>query len=317
MALGVRKARPNRTRDLTVTSGARAPPLAMLVVVGVGGGLVISLLRLATTGGVPFIPFAFWNSTFAAAVLLALALARRTLPQLKIEHLRTYATLGAFGVALPLCIFAYVSPRLPAAVVAVTQTFMPITTYALALAVGVERFRWLSVLGIALGFAGVLLIVVPGGSLPEPGMAGWVLVLLLTAFSLAFAVVVAARFRPPEAASLSMAAGTLCVGAALLVPAMAIEGSWWFFDSGLDVAGLSLLSMAAVYALLWVFFYEIIRLAGALFFSTSNYLVPLAGVVWGMAIFGDSLSGWVWAALALMIAGLSSMHTREARAGAA
>ena len=280
---------------------------------GAGGGLMVSLIRLATTGGVPFIPFAFWNTAFAAAVLLAIAVARRTPPRLNLDHLRTYAILGALGVALPLCVFAYVSPKLPAAIVAVTQTLIPIMTYALALAVGAERFRWLSVLGIALGFAGVLLIVVPGGSLPEPGMAGWVLVLLVTAFSLAVAFIATARFRPPEAASLSMAAGTLSVGTVFLLPVMAVDGSWWLFDSGLDEGALALVAMAVLYALLMVFFYEIIRLAGPVFLSTNNYVVPLAGVAWGMAIFGDSLSGWVWAALALMIAGLALMNARGAR----
>ena len=299
---------------MTAVWGTRARPLVMLVAVGAGGGLMVSLVRLATTGGVPFIPFAFWTTAFAAAVLLGLALARRTPPRFKLDHLRAYAILGALGVALPLSIFAYVSPKLPAAVVAVAQTLTPIMTYALALAVGAERFRWLSVLGIALGFAGVLLIVVPGGSLPEPGMAVWVLFSLLTAISFALAFIAAARFRPPEAASLCMAAGTLCVGAVFLLPAMAIDGTWWLFDSGLDEGGLSLVAMAALYALLWVFFYEIIRLAGPVFFSTNNYLVPIAGVAWGMVIFGESLSGWVWAALALMIAALILMSARAARA---
>ena len=201
-----------------------------------------------------------------------------------------------------MCVFAFVAPKLPAAIVAVTQVLIPIMTYALALAAGVDRFRWPSALGIALGLAGVLLIVVPGGSLPEPGMAGWVLILLVTAFSLALAFVATAKFRPPEAASLGMAAGTLIVGTVFLLPVMAIDGSWWLFDSGFDEGARSLVAMAALYALLLVFFYETIRLAGPVFVSANNYLVPVAGVAWGMAIFGDSLSGWVWAALALMTA---------------
>jgi drug/metabolite transporter (DMT)-like permease len=291
----------------------RAWPFAMLVAVGVGGGLMVSLIRLATTGGVPFIPFAFWNAAFGAAVLVPIAFARRTPPRLKLGHLRFYAILGALGIALPMCIFAYVAPKLPAAIVAVTQTLIPIITYALALAVGAERFRWLSAMGIALGFAGVLFIVVPGGSLPEPAMASWVLVLLLTAFSLALAFIAAARFRPSETASLSVAAGTLSVGALFLLPVMAIEGSWWLLDSGLDEGAMSLLAMAALNALLLVFFYEIVRLAGPVFCSTNNYVVPIAGVAWGMLIFGDSLSDWVWAALALMIAGLALMNAREVR----
>ena len=286
----------------------------MVVMMGMGGGLMVSLIRLATTGGVPFIPFAFWNAAFGCAILLAIAFARGTPPRWKFDHLRTYAILGALGVALPMCVFAFVAPKLPAAIVAVTQTLIPIMTYALALAVGVERFGWLRVLGIALGFAGVLLIVVPGGSLPEPGMAGWVLVLLVTAFSLALAFVATAKFRPPEAASLSMAAGSLIAGTVFLLPVMAIDGSWWLFDSGLDQGALSLVAMAALYALLLVFFYEVIRLAGPVFLSINNYLVPLAGVGWGMAIFGDFLSGWVWGALALMIAGVLILTARGSRA---
>ena len=60
-------------------------------------------------------------------------------------------------------------------------------------------------------------------------------------------------------------------------------------------------------------FFEIIRLAGPVFFSANNYLVPLAGVAWGMAIFGDSLSVWVWGALGLMIAGVLLLTARGAR----
>ena len=280
---------------------------------GVGGGLMVSLIRLATTGGVPFIPFAFWNAAFGAAVLLAIAVARRTPPRWNLGHLRIYAILGALGIAGPMCVFAFVAPKLPASIVAVTQTQIPIMTYALALAVGVERFRWQSALGIALGFAGVLLIVVPGSSLPEPGMAAWVLVLLLTAFSLALVFVATARFRPLGAASLGLAAGSLCAGTVFLLPVMAIDGSWWLFDSGLDEGALSLLVMAVLYALLLVFFYEVVRLAGPVFVSANNYLVPLAGVAWGMAIFGDRLSGWVWGALALMIAGVVLLTARTAR----
>ena len=54
-----------------------------------------------------------------------------------------------------------------------------------------------------------------------------------------------------------------------------------------------------------------------MFVSINNYLVPLAGVAWGMAIFGDSLSDWVWAALVPMIAGAMLMNARQWHAGLA
>ena len=83
--------------------------------------------------------------------------------------------------------------------------------------------------------------------------------------------------------------------------------------SGLDTGAAALLGQGALYAVLWFLFFEIIRLAGPVFFSANNYLVPLAGVAWGMAIFGDRLSVWVWGALALMMAGVLLLTARGPR----
>lgn len=292
---------------------SRAWHLILLVVVAAGGGLMISLIHLATVHGVPFVPFAFWNTALSAALLLIVALVRGVPPRLAADHLRTYASLGVLAVAFPLTVFAFVAPKLPASIVAITSTLIPMMTYALALIVAIEEFRWVSVGGVALGLADVLLLIVPEASLPEPEMAGWVLVVLLTSLSLAFAFIVAARTRPPQSASVTMAAGTLVAGALLLLPVMAIEGSWWFLPTGLDTGALALLGQCALYAVLWFLFFEIIRLAGPVFFSANNYLVPLAGVAWGMAIFGDRLSVWVWGALALMIAGVLLLTARASR----
>lgn len=50
--------------------------------------------------------------------------------------------------------------------------------------------------------------------------------------------------------------------------------------------------------------FEIIKRAGPVFFSTSNYIATVFGVVLGMLFFGDSHSLWIWAAMILMFIGL-------------
>ena len=236
---------------LTAQAGPRPWHLILLVAVAAGGGLMVSLIRLATVHGVPFVPFAFWNTALSTALLLIVALFRGVPPRLTADHLRAYASLGALAVAFPLTVFAFVAPKLPASVVAITATLIPMITYALALIVAIERFRWLSFGGIVLGLAGVLVMIVPEASLPEPGMAGWVLVALLTSLSLALAFIVAARHRPAQSESVTMAAGTLIAGALLLLPVMAVEGSWWFLPSGLDTGATVLLGQCVLYAVLW------------------------------------------------------------------
>ena len=120
----------------------------------------------------------------------------------------------------------------------------------------------------------------------------------------AFSSVAAALFRPPEVKSVSMAAALFLAAAIFLLPVMAGTGSWWFFEGEMDRGDWALIGVTAVNAVYWILFFEIIRLAGPVFFSTFNYIVTLAGVGWGILIFHDSHSLWIWAALVLMFAGL-------------
>ena len=302
-------------------STARARPLAglaaltwpfvMLAVNGVGTGLVFSINRLAAEGGVPFIAYVFWGSLFAGSGLLLIGLARGALPPLTLRHLRVYAVMGATGVALPMTVFALVAPRVPASVLSLGLILTPMITYALALPLGLERFRARSLAGIALGVAGVLLVLVPETSLPERSMVVWVLVSLIGPTSFAVSNVCAAYLRPPQTPSLAMGATMPLFAAVFLLAAMTAEGHWWFFDSGLDQGGAMVLAIAALYALLFIFMFEMIRLKGPLFFSSVNYIAPIAGVVFAIIIFGESLSPWLWAALVLMFAGLATMNTQR------
>ncbi len=298
---------PPRAHRLA-NAASLAWPFVMLAVNGIGSGFILSLNRLAAEGGVPFIPYIFWASLFGGLILLVLGAATRTPLPLSRAHLRAYLITGSAAVALPMSLFAFVAAKVPASVVSLELSLTPMLTYAFALVLAMDRLRWRKVAGITLGFAGVLVIVVPEASLPDPAMAGWVLFAMLAPMSFAIANVAAARTRPPHTASLSMAAAMSLAAAAVLVPAMAVEGSWWFFDSGLDTGAWAVIGLGALFAILFTLFFEIVRLAGPVFFSTVNYIGPVAGVVLAMLIFGETLSSWLWAALALMMAGLAVMN---------
>ena len=300
------------------TSSPRAPrlaalatlawPFVMLAVNGVGTGLAFSINRLAAEAGVPFIAYVFWAALFAGVALLLFGLVLGTLPPLTLRHLRVYVVMGATGVAVPMTVFAFVAPRIPASVLSLGLILTPMITYALALPLGLERFRVRSLAGIALGIAGVLLVVVPESSLPERSMVGWVLVSLIGPTCFAVSNVCAAALRPPQTPSLVMGATMPLFAAIFLLAAMTAEGRWWFFDAGLDLGGAMVLVIAALFALLFFFMFEMVRLKGPVFFSSVNYIAPIAGIVFAMIIFGESLSPWLWAALALMFAGLATLH---------
>ena len=72
----------------------------------------------------------------------------------------------------------------------------------------------------------------------------------------------------------------------------------------------AVIGMMAVNALSYSVFYYLIQIAGPVFATQMAYVVTIAGVAWGIVIFGEQHSLWIWAALGLMLAGLALVTPR-------
>ena len=51
--------------------------------------------------------------------------------------------------------------------------------------------------------------------------------------------------------------------------------------------------------------FHIDEVGWSVFASQAGYLVTIFGVIWGMVIFNEVHSGWVWSSLVVMLFGLS------------
>jgi drug/metabolite transporter (DMT)-like permease len=294
----------------------RLIPMAMLVTAATTFGATFSLNRFAVEEGIPFLPYVFWQAVLGALVLMVLSGVFRRLPRFTWPHLRAYLSIGAFGLAIPYCIFVVAAGKLPSGLVSLGLTLSPILTYLMAMALRMDRFRAIRASGILAGFAGVLLVLVPQASLPAPGMVGWVLFALLGPVCFAITSISADKFRPPDGSALEIGAGVMIVGALLMLPITAGVGDWWFFDRGLSMGAVSVILSGFINALMFVFMQEIVRRAGPVFFSANNFVTTLAGVIWGMLIFGEQHSAYIWGALVLMSFGLYLVSRPPAQAKA-
>lgn len=162
----------NSVRALAGMPRERAVALGLLVLSGILAGGAISLTKLARINGVPFIPFVFWMTAISATGLLVVSLVRRAPPPLHVDHVRSYAIVGLLATVLPQIVISLVAHKIPPSIFALNYTLIPALVFVMALGLGLERFRWPALAGIALGLLGVLLIVVPAASLPDPAMAG-------------------------------------------------------------------------------------------------------------------------------------------------
>jgi drug/metabolite transporter (DMT)-like permease len=267
-------------------------------------GAIFSVNKMAAAAGTPPLAQGFWQSLGGGLLLLIiLALKGRKLA-LGRRHLLSYLVIGALAVGVPMSLLTYAAPHLPAGLQTIVLALSPPLTYFLGMLARFERFRVLGFLGLAFGFAGVLVIIVGLGlGLEEsaPDAWRWFALSLIAPLLFACSNLAAALLRPPLSSSLSMAAGMLVGSSAMLIPIMAIAGQ---ASVPTGAGAIAALIAAAINAVFFVLFFEIIRLAGPTFFAQFNYLAVLAGVGWSIAIFGEGLSIYFFVAMLLMFAGV-------------
>ena len=289
-------------------------PLAMLIFGACLYAMTFSLNRIAITEGIPVFPFVFWQSVIAALVSLAAARATGQLPSLKAVYLRFYLLFGLVGFALPYTLLALAAPRVPAGAVALSLTLTPILTYVFSVLFKLDGVRLLRIVGILFGLAGILLVLVPGTSLPEPGMAPWLVLAFGAPVCHAFGTVAVVLLRPPGSKPIPLTCGISFASALLMLPVMAAADSWWLFDGSMTDGDWALLGSALITAVFFALGLEIIRMAGPVFFSTNGYIGPLVGMGWAALYFGEVPSPWIGAAVALLFVGLFLVNRSTAPA---
>ena len=299
-------------------NGGSAPaglalPIFLVLAAGIGYGSIFAANKIVGEAGFPPIPYVFWQAALGATFLLILSAVTARAPRLDAFSLGHYAASATFGQMIPFLVIAFAAVQLSSGVITLTTTLIPALTYAFAFAVRIERFRWLSVIGIALGIVGVLMIVLPEGGL-SGGSVRWMLLALLFPISAATNNIIVAKLRPPAASSVTLAAAVLTVASLVLFPLMLIvNGFTPFWDQGGNVIG-GLMWATVIQVIGYFALYEVIQRTGPVLFSQTAYIVVVAGLFWALVLFDESLGNWVWGAVVVLVAGLALANTgaREA-----
>jgi len=288
-----------------------AVPLGMILALGSLWGLAFSFSKMAANGGVHPVAYTFWQGLGAGLLVAAVCRLRGLRIRLDRQYLRYYFIIGLIGIALPNVNLVAAIAHLPAGVMVLTIPFVPLITYVIAIGLKVERFAWLRFAGVLCGLAGVALIVLPEASLPDPEAAYWFLLALATPLLYAATNVSAAYLRPPDSKSLPLAGGMLLAAGALLVPAVFAMDVLYIPKLAVGEAEIGIAGQIVISSVAYLIFFEVLRLAGPVFMSFTGYIVSLTGIGWGVLIFGESHSPWVWGAALLIFIGLALVNLRR------
>jgi len=289
----------------------RAWAWLLLLFLGVVWGATFSLAKIATEGGGHPLGMGYWQSLIGALLLLLLVLVRRDRIPLKPRNILFYVVCGLLGSVIPNVLFFAAASRVSPGVLSITVATVPLFTFAGAALSGVEKFRLVRSLGLLFGMLSIVLLVGPEESLPDPSVVPWVLVALMASICYSAENLVVAIHMPEGVSAFTIAAGLFIAAAVISTPIVFTTGTFVPLTWPWGRVEWALVSMATISVLAYALFIYLIVHAGPVFASLTGYAVTIGGVLWGMAIFGEQHSAWIWASLVFMMIALMLVTPRK------
>ncbi|WP_063900119.1 DMT family transporter [Burkholderia ubonensis] len=218
----------------------------------------------------------------------------------------TYALLALialFEAVLPLFLVAWGQQQVTSSITAVMIGGVPIITLLLSAFMGRGNgFTIYSGLSVLVGFIGILVLVNPTSG----GFGAHSLVYEGAIFlgAVSFAISLNLLERIPQGEPIRSTRDMLWMASApVTIAALVLDKPWllhWTSEATLSLIVLGVLGSGAAYLM----YASLIQRSGAVFTSLSNFIVPMVGVVLGVAVRGESFGQRQGLALALIVVAL-------------
>jgi drug/metabolite transporter (DMT)-like permease len=287
---------------------------------------LLQLLLLSAVWGMSFLLISIAGTTFpplwvallrssSGAVLLwtVLGAGKHSLPP---RRLFLWLFLVAlFNNAIPFTFFAWGEQTVPSSTAAILNATTPIWTMLLSLAVTSGRASRTMVLGVLLGFSGVLLVVYGHGSSQTLGVTHaaflrGVAFIALAALGYAIATVIA-KLKLQGLDPIGLATSQLSLASLMVLP-VALAGPHPIHLRTASIAAVVTLGIAGS-GLAYLLYYSLLAHISATHVVAVTYLLPIWGLFWG-SIAHEPIGWTAYVGVAIVIAGLVLLNLRAFKA---
>jgi len=284
---------------------------AVLVLAGAGWGLSQSLGKIAVSTGHAHYGLIFWQTVIGAATMAVVTIAQgRTLP-LNRAALRTYAVIALLGTLVPSVSYFKSLVHLPAGIMSIVISLVPMMAFPIALGLGLERFAFRRLVGLLAGFAGVMLLVLPEASLPDRAMLVWIPLALVGPLFYAFEGNYVAYFGTAGIDPFRVLLGASIAAALMVLPMALATGQFISPFRSYGAPEWSLIGFSVMNVFIYASYVWLVLRAGAVFAMQVSYLVTGFGVLWAMLILSERYSPYIWAALGMVLLGVMLVQPRR------
>lgn len=222
---------------------------------------------------------------------------------------------GVFYTAIPLLMWGYASRNANASLLSIINATAPLFGAVVARVWHGQRLSARGNLGLALGFAGVAVLVSGEGLIGQAELT-WA---VAAAFTGALLYGVMANY--PEFASATMPPYTNVLGSLWIATLLIAPLLWWFpvqQTPPLAAWGAVLMLGVMSTALAYILFVHLVENVGAASALSVSYLIPVFGTLWGVLFLGERVGVQTIIGAAMIIGGIALVARahRAAQAGA-
>jgi len=272
---------------------------------------LIELLVLAAIWGSSFLFMRVAAPEFGAVATAAVRVAGASLfliPLLGLReglgdlrtHWKPLLLVGFLNSALPFALFSYAALSINAGMSSILNATVPMWGALVAWAWFAQRLNGSRLLGLALGFAGVIVLAWDKASF-KPGGGGLAIIACLAA-TLSYGLAANASKRYLSGASpLAVATGSQFAAALLLVlPAWVLRPA--ALPSGHAWGAVALLALMCT-GVAYILFFRLMKHVGPTNTISVTFLIPVFGLLWGWIFLGETLSAGMAAGCLVVLLG--------------
>jgi drug/metabolite transporter (DMT)-like permease len=288
----------------------RAVLYAALIMIGAAWGITQPFSKIAVSEGYRHFGLIFWQFALGGVLLAVINRVRGQGLQMERRHIVLYVIIALIGTLLPNSASYTAAIHLPSGILSIILSLIPMLSFPIALALGMDRFSALRLLGLCLGLVAILLIALPESSLPDRSMVWWLPMALIAPMFYAIEGNFVAKFGTAGLDPVQVLLGACCVGTVMALALALLTGQWISPLPPWGAPDLAVVGSSIAHALAYVGYVWMVGRAGAVFSAQVSYVVTVFGIFWAWILLGETYSGWVWAAVALMFTGLFLVQPR-------
>jgi len=227
--------------------------------------------------------------------------------------------MGLLNNVVPFTLIAWGQAHIASGLASILNATTPLFTVIVAhWLTADEKMRGRRLAGVAIGFAGVA-VMVGGAALASLGVdVAAQLAVLAAAVSYALSGVFGRRFKALGIPPLATAAGQVTASSLMLAPVALLIAPPWALPLPSAGAILSVIALAlASTALAYILFFRVLASAGATNVAVVTFLIPGTAILLGALVLGERLEPKHFAGMALIGLGLAVLDGRPVRRVAA